>query len=42
MHLQHILIAAALNLIRLGAWLSGVPHAQTRQSRFMDLKPKTV
>lgn len=41
-HLQHILTAVALNLIRLGAWLSGVPHAQTRQSRFMDLKPKTA
>ncbi len=39
-HLQHILIAAALNLIRLGAWLSGTPHAQTRWSRFMELKPK--
>jgi transposase len=39
-HLQHILTAVALNLIRLGDWLSEVPHAQTRQSRFMDLKPK--
>lgn len=41
-HLQHVLTAVALNLIRLGSWLSGVPHAQTRQSRFMELKPKVA
>ncbi len=41
-HLQHILTAVALNLIRLGAWLSGVPYAQTRQSRLMELKPKVA
>ena len=39
-HLQHILAAAALNLVRLDAWLSGTPLAKTRCSRFMELKPK--
>lgn len=39
-HLQHVLIAVALNLIRLGAWLSGTPLAKTRYSRFLELKPK--
>lgn len=39
-HLQHILTAVALNLVRLGAWLSGAPLAKTRSSRFMELKPK--
>jgi hypothetical protein len=37
-HLQHVLIAAALNLIRLEAWLTDCPFAKTRQSRFLDLK----
>ncbi|MDV2998178.1 MAG: IS1182 family transposase ISAcma46 [Chroococcidiopsis sp. SAG 2025] len=37
-HLQHILIATALNLIRWDAWLSGIPLARTRYSRFMELK----
>lgn len=31
-HLQHLLTAAALNLIRVGAWLSETPKAQTRRS----------
>jgi transposase len=39
-HLQHVLIAVALNLVRLDASLAGVPFAQTRQSRFMELKPQ--
>lgn len=39
-HLQHILTAVALNLIRLDAWLSGVPVAKTRISRFVELKPQ--
>lgn len=40
-HLQHIFMAAGLNLCRLDAWLNGVPLATTRYSRFMTLKPKT-
>ena len=32
--LQHILIAAAINLERIYAWLEGVPLAQTRISHF--------
>jgi transposase len=37
-HLQHIATAAALNLVRLGEWLAGTPHAQTRCSPFARLK----
>jgi len=37
-HLQHILIASALNLVRLDAWLSGIPFAKTRSSRFKQLQ----
>lgn len=40
-HLQHIFMAAGLNLCRLDAWLNGVPPERSRYSRFMDLKPKT-
>ena len=40
-HLQHIFMAAGLNLCRLDAWLNDVPLAVTRYSRFMTLKPKT-
>jgi IS5 family transposase len=36
-HLQHVLTAAAMNLIRLGAWLAGTPLARTRQSAFTML-----
>jgi transposase len=36
-HLQHILTAVALNLVRLSAWLSGTPLAPTRQSTFARL-----
>lgn len=32
--LQHILIASALNLVRISAWLMEQPCAQTRTSRF--------
>lgn len=38
-HLQHIFMAAALNLCRLDAWLNDIPLASTRYSRFMKLKP---
>lgn len=36
-HLQHVLTAAALNLVRLSAWLAGEPLARTRQSAFTRL-----
>lgn len=36
-HLQHILIAASLNVTRIGLWLAGEPRAQTRKSRFLVL-----
>lgn len=36
-HLQHVLTAAAMNLVRLGAWFAGTPLAQTRQSAFTKL-----
>ena len=39
-HLQHILIATALNLVRLNDWLSEVPFAKTRFSRFKQLQPE--
>ncbi len=36
-HLQHILSAVAINLIRIKAWLDGTPLAPTRQSSFARL-----
>src|SRR4051812_39411084 len=36
-HLQHVVTAAAMNLVRLGAWLGGTPLARTRQSAFVRL-----
>jgi transposase len=36
-HLQHLLTAAALNLVRAVAWLSETPRAKTRPSRFAAL-----
>jgi transposase len=36
-HLQHLVTAAALNLVRLGAWLIGAPLVTTRQSSFAAL-----
>jgi len=36
-HLQHILSAVAINLLRLNAWLNGTPLAPTRQSSFARL-----
>lgn len=35
--LQHILSAAAINVVRMVAWLQGMPHAKTRISRFAVL-----
>jgi len=36
-HLGHMLTAVAVNLLRIGAWLAGVPRARTRQSAFATL-----
>lgn len=36
--LQHILTAAAINLLRIAAWLDGVPLAATRCSHFAALQ----
>ncbi len=36
-HLQHVATAAAINFGRLTNWLSGVPSAETRTSRFAAL-----
>jgi transposase len=33
-HLQHLLTATALNLLRMGCWLTGTPLAPTRESSF--------
>ena len=35
--LQHMIIASALNLVRMGAWLMETPRAKTRVSRFARL-----
>ena len=35
--LLHLLIGAALNFMRVAAWLADVPHAHTRQSAFAKL-----
>lgn len=37
-HLQHILTASVINLVRFAAWKAGVPQAKTRISRFAALK----
>jgi hypothetical protein len=38
-HLQHVAIAAALNIDRIVAWLNERPRAKTRTSRFAALAP---
>ena len=38
--LQHILTSTAINIVRMVAWLQGVPHARTRTSRFAALAPE--
>jgi len=38
-HLQNMLVATALNVIRITAWLRGIPLARTRRSAFARLKP---
>ena len=37
-HLQHLLTAVALNVVRLGAWWPGTPLAKTRCSPFAALR----
>ena len=37
-HLQHVLTAAALNIIRLDDWWAGAPVSRTRCSRFAALE----
>ncbi|KAA3662505.1 MAG: IS5/IS1182 family transposase, partial [Chloroflexi bacterium] len=36
-HLQHILIAAAMNMTRIVCWLRGDKHARTRRTPFSAL-----
>ncbi len=36
-HLQHLVIAAAINFVRVGQWLHEIPLAKTRQSSFVRL-----
>jgi hypothetical protein len=38
-HLQHMLAALALNLVRLGAWLTGTPLGGNWASRLTRLRP---
>ena len=38
-HLQHVAIAAAINIDRIVAWLDERPRAMTRISRFAALAP---
>jgi transposase len=38
-HLQHVLTAAALNLVRIAEWWSGTSRAVTRRSRWAALRP---
>jgi transposase len=38
-HLQHVLTAAAVNLVRVAEWFAGTPVARTRVSRFAALQP---
>ena len=36
-HLGHLLTAVAMNFVRVGEWLAGLPRAQTRRSAFWQL-----
>lgn len=38
-HLQHVLTAVAIDVVRLSEWWAGTPPAGTRCSRFAALKP---
>ena len=37
-HLQHVITAAAVNLVRIAEWFAGTPVAKTRCSRFAALQ----
>ena len=37
-HLQHVITAAAVNLVRLAEWFAGTPDGKTRCSRFAALQ----
>ena len=41
-HLQHLLTAGAINLVRFASWIAGAPHAKTRTSRFAAMKTPEV
>lgn len=41
-HLQHILTAVAINIVRVDNWLTGTPLAKTRVSRFKAIEPKAA
>jgi transposase len=41
-HLQHLATAATMNLVRVDAWLLGVPLARTCTSRFAALNQSTA
>ena len=40
-HLQHVITAAAINLVRVAEWFAGISVAKTRISRFAALQPAT-
>jgi hypothetical protein len=42
MHLQHVLTAAAMNLIRIGVWLGDTSLAKTRRSVLTTLMPLPI
>jgi transposase len=41
-HLQHLITAVALTVVRLGAWWLGTPHAKTRCSPFAILRTRAA
>jgi transposase len=41
-HLQQVLTATAINVVRIGNWLAEVPLAKTRQSAFVKLMRQPV
>ncbi|GAA4020252.1 hypothetical protein GCM10022408_37730 [Hymenobacter fastidiosus] len=41
-HLQHVFIAAAMNLSRIINWVNEAPLAQTRQAAFQLLTPPAM
>jgi transposase len=41
-HLQNVLTAAAINIVRVDDWLTGKPLARTRVSRFTRIQPQAA